>query len=419
MLPNAQREAQRAIEAFVRDDRSRVLAALVKRCGFEVAEESLDAAIEAAVRQWPGEGTPSSPAAWVMAVARRRAIDALRHRATRSQGRATLRALRDERDADALSALEDEAFGDDRLRLFFTCCHPAIAEETRVALALRWLSGLSTDDVARAFCVAPATMAQRLTRAKAKIETAGIPYEVPEKSELRERLASVLEVLYAIFNEGYVATAGTSLQRVDLADEALRLAAILCALVDEHPDALSLRALLLLVHARRAARTASDGEMIALDEQDRALWDRAMISLGKSLLDRALRAGPPSAYAIEAAIQALHDESPSYVATDFAQIAELYRLLRAKVDAPIVALNEAVARSMVDGPEQGLRLVLALERAEGLQGHHALFAAKADLLRRLGRSAEAIAAYDAAIEATRNEPERRFLSRRRAIVIAG
>lgn len=413
MLGDSRAVAHEAIRAFVRDDRARVLAALVKRCGFEIAEESLDAAIESAVRQWPDEGVPDVPSAWVMAVARRRAVDALRHRAMSTSARATVRTLRDEREADVLASLEDEAFGDDRLRLFFTCCHPAIAPDTRVALALRWLSGLSTDDVARAFCVAPATMAQRLTRAKSKIETAGIPYEIPEKSELRERLGSVLEVLYAIFNEGYVATTGPSLQRIDLADEAVRLAEVLCALVEEHPDALSLLALLLLVHARRDARTSPDGEMIALDEQARDRWDHAMISRAKSLLARSLRAGPPSTYAIEAAIQALHDEAPSYAETDFAQIAALYGLLRAKTDAPIVALNEAVARSMVDGPAEGLRAVHALERVEGLAGHHALFAAKADLLRRLGRSKEARSAYDDAITATRNEAERRFLARRR------
>jgi RNA polymerase sigma-70 factor (ECF subfamily) len=414
MLPDAHRDARDAIQRFVRDDRARVLAALVKRCGFDVAEEAVDTAIEAAVRQWPDEGVPSSAAAWVMAVARRRAIDALRRRVVNSHARATVRALRDEHDANALAVLEDESFGDERLRLFFTCCHPAIAEETRIALALRWLSGLSTEDVARAFCVAPTTMAQRLFRAKAKIETAGIPYEVPEKSELRGRLASVLQVLYAIFNEGYVATTGPSLQRVDLSDEAVRLADVLCVLVEGHPDALSLLALLLLVHARRAARTTPDGSMLALDEQDRDRWDRAMIARGKSLLDRSLREGAPSAYAIEAAIQALHDDAPRYEDTDFAQIADLYRLLRAKVDAPIVALNEAVARSMIDGPEAGLRAVLALEGVEGIDGHHALYAAKADLLRRIGRSADARRAYDEAIAATRNEAERQFLARRRA-----
>lgn len=398
-----------ALAAVVREERGRIVATLVRRYGYDVAEESLDAAVEAALRQWPSDGVPASPRAWLLGVARRRAIDIVRHRTMAS-------AAHDDLGAFATEAVEDDRdpFPDDRLRLVFTCCHPAIARESQVALALRWLSGLSTEDVARAFCVPTATMAQRLTRAKSKITAARIPYEVPEPSELPERLEAVLEVVYAIFNEGYVATAGESLQRVDLADEAVRLAELLVALLPESADARAMCALLTLIHARREARTAEDGGFVPLDEQDRSRWDAAAIARGRELLTAALASGAPSTYAIEAAIQALHDEAPRFEDTDFAQIVALYGLLRQRTEAPVVALNEAVARAMVDGPAAALALVDALGAVGTLAGHPALPAARADLLRRLGRDDEARAAYDAAIAATRNEVERRFLARRRA-----
>lgn len=400
------------LASVVRAERTLLVATLVRRYGFDVAEEAVDAAIEAALEQWPAAGTPASPRAWLLAVARRRAIDGIRHRAVTDIAHRDLRVLAPEEASDGDPNLAD--FPDDRLRLVFTCCHPAITREAQVALALRWLSGLSTEDVARAFCVPVSTMAQRLTRAKSKIEIAGIPYEVPERKELDERVGAVLEVIYAIFNEGYVATAGEALQRVDLADEAVRLGELIVALLPESAEAKGMLALLLLIHARRAARSTGPlDELVPLEEQDRSRWDRAQIARGKSLLEASLASGPPTLYAIEAAIQAVHDDAPAYAATDFRQIVTLYRMLGARNDAPLIKLNEAVARSMTDGLEAALEDVLALERTGSLDGHPALPAAKADLYRRLGRSSDARIAYDDAITSTKNEAERRFLARRR------
>lgn len=399
-----------AIAGLVREERPRLVAALVRRYGFDLAEEAVDAAIEAALVAWPRDGAPTSPRAWLLAVARRRAVDRVRHRALADRVHDALAVV----GPDAGGEDEDGAVPDDRLRLLFTCCHPAIAREAQVALALRWLSGLSTEDVARAFCVPVATMAQRLTRAKSKIEIAGIPYEIPERSELPARVSAVLEVVYAIFNEGYVATRGDALQRVDLAEEAIHLAELVASLLPDSAEAKALHALLCLVHARRDARVDEAGEMIPLDEQDRARFDRARIERGKAALEEALASGPPSAFAIEAAIQALHDEAPSWEATDFPQIVRLYELLAERTGAAVVGVNLAVARAMVEGPESGLAALAELRDAPGLEDHPALPAAEADLLRRLGRADAARAAYDRAIAATKNEVERRFLARRRA-----
>ncbi|MBL8716667.1 MAG: RNA polymerase subunit sigma-24 [Myxococcales bacterium] len=402
-------EPARALVDLVRGERTRLVATLVRSYGFDLAEESIDAAIEAALEQWPVEGPPASPRAWLLSVARRRAIDAVRHRVTAAQVHDALALVVDE----AIGEEEGARFPDDRLRLVFTCCHPAIARDAQVALALRWISGLSTEEIARAFLVPVPTMAQRLTRAKSKIEAARIPYEVPEARELPERLSAVLEVTYAIFNEGYVATAGSVLQRVDLAEEALRLGELLVMLLPD-AEAKALLALLWLVHARRAARCTAEGDLVPLEEQDRTAWDRAAIARGKALLAEALATGAPTAYAIEAAIQALHDDASSFAATDFRQILALYGMLRARTEAPIVALNEAVARAMVEGPARALADVEVIEASGVLGAHHAVPAAKADLLRRLGRVEEARAAYDAAIAAAKNEVERRFLTARRA-----
>lgn len=404
-------EPKDALATLVRTERTRLVATLVRRYGFDLAEEAVDAAIEAALEQWPNQGMPASPRAWLLSVARRRAIDRVRHQLAANVVHDTLRTLSavEAADVDDPNAAD---LPDDRLRLVFTCCHPAIAREAQVALALRWLSSLSTEEVARAFCVPVPTMAQRLTRAKTKIEAARIPYEVPERSELAGRLGAVLEVVYAIFNEGYIATTGSELQRVDLADEGTRLAELVVQLLPDASDARSMLALLLLIHARRRARVASDGAFVPLEEQDRALWDCAEIAKGKALLEEALSAGPPSAYAVEAAIQAVHDDAPTWASTDFAQIVTLYRILRDKTDAPIVRLNEAVARSMVDGPAAVMADIAALEQEGSLAGHPALPAAKADLLRRLGDHGGARIAYEAAILATKNDVEREFLARR-------
>ena len=400
-----------ALVSVVRSERTRLVATLVRRYGFDLAEEAVDTAISSALEQWPISGTPASPRAWLLSVAKRRAIDRVRHRVKADEVHATLEATSagETDDPDA----PDRELPDDRLRLVFTCCHPAIAHDAQVALALRWISGLSTEDVARAFCVPVPTMAQRLTRAKSKIEAARIPYEVPERRELPERVSTVLEVVYAIFNEGYVATVGTSLQRTDLAEEAIRLAELVVLLLPESAEARSMLALLYLVHARRHARVSSDGELVSLEEQDRTLWNTADVARGKALLTEALASGPPTAYAIEAAIQALHDEAPSYEATDFPQILALYGMLRANTEASIVRVNEAVARAMVEGPEAALADLVRLDGNTELSGNPSLPAAKAEMFRRLGRIEEARSAYNDAINATKNEVEKRFLERKK------
>lgn len=404
------REPAVTLAALVRGERTRLVATLVRRHGFDVAEEAVDAAVEAALLQWPTEGTPNSPRAWLLSVAKRRAIDRVRKDTSLGAIEPTLRALADPTDDADLDAA---TFPDDRLRLLFTCCHPALARDAQVALALRWLSGLSTEDVARAFCLSAPTMAQRLSRAKAKIETAGIPYQVPERAELPERLDAVLEVIYAIFNEGYVATRGTELSRVDLAEEALRLAELVVSLQQERAEPKAMLALLWLIHARRDAREVH-GELVSLEDQDRSHWDRGMIARGKQLLALVLEQARPSTYAIEAAIQALHDEAPSFEDTDFRQIATLYALLGERTDSPLVAVNEAVARAMFAPVEASLERLAALEHEGSLQNHPALPAARADLLRRLGKNDEARVAYDAAIAVTQNQAEQRSLRRRRA-----
>lgn len=402
-------DASAALASVVRVERTRLVSTLVRRYGFDLAEEAVDRAISAALEEWPRSGVPASPRAWLLSVAKRRAIDHVRHRAiadgVHEAIERTSPSTTDDTDDDAAT------FPDDRLRLVFTCCHPAIAPEAQVALALRWVSGLSTDDVARAFAVPVPTMAQRLTRAKSKIEAARIPYEVPAREELPERTAAVLEVVYAIFNEGYVATSGPSIERADLAEEALYLADLLVTLLPASADAKAMLALLSFVHARRAARVSADGELVPLDEQDRTRWDRSLVARGKALLDEALATGAPSAYTIEAAIAALHCAAPTYEATDFGQITQLYELLSQKTDAPIVLVNEACARAMVEGAAAGLA---RLERLRGgeLEAHPGFHAARADLLSRTGRHDEAREAYRRAIASTRNEAERRFLERK-------
>lgn len=396
---------------LVRAERRAIVATIARRTGsLDVAEEAVDRAIEAALEQWPRDGTPPSPRAWLHRTALHKATDALRHRAMAARVHVDLG-----RDAVEPDDATEAAFPDDQLRLLFTCCHPAIAEDAQVALSLRLLSGLRTEEVARAFGVSEVTMAQRLVRAKAKIEVARIPYEVPEERELGARLEAVLTVVYAIFNEGYVATGGPALLRVDLATEAIRLAELVALLLPARREPRALLALLLLIDARRAARVDDGGALVLLEDQDRSRWDRAAIARGRALLEGVLREAPGErvpVHAIEASIQALHDEAPTWERTDFRQIVVLYRLLRQRADAPQVELAEAAAIAMADGPEAGLRRVRAMLARGVLVDHHLAWATEADLLRRAGRSAEALRSYAKARDLAQNDVERAYLDAR-------
>lgn len=405
---DAARCARQAVEAAWRDESRRVLATLIRLLGdFDLAEEALGDAFAAALEAWPRTGVPANPRAWLVSAGRFRGLDALRRRARFDASLAHLAAR-----ADAAPAPPaDEDIPDDRLRLVFTCCHPALAPEARVALTLREVCGLATEEIARAFLVGAPTLAQRIVRAKARIREARIPYRVPSRAELPERLDAVLQVVYLVFNEGYAATSGDALLRADLSAEAIRLGRLLAALCPE-PEAEGLLALMLLHDARRAARTTPDGELLLLDEQDRALWNRAQIAEGAALVERALRSRRFGPYAVQAAIAAVHAEAPDAAATDWEEIVALYDLLLRLHPTPVVELNRAAALAMRDGPAAGLPLVDALLARGELRGYHLAHAARADLLRRLGRRAEARAAYAEALALARQEPERRFLGRR-------
>jgi RNA polymerase sigma-70 factor (ECF subfamily) len=383
---------------------------------FHVAEEAVQEAFAVALERWPRDGEPRHPRAWLVATARHKAIDALRRagRFREIQGE-----LLREAEAEAGAGVElpepgDDAIPDERLRLVFTCCHPALAREAQVALALRTLCGISTDEIARAFLVAPPAMAQRLVRAKRKIRDAGIPYEVPPPERLPERLEAVMVVIYLVFNEGYAATAGPALVRADLCREAIRLGRILAELLPGEPEPRGLLALMLLPAARRRARTSAAGELVLLDEQDRSLWDRAAIEEGLALAATALRAPEPGAYALQAAIAAEHARAARASDTDWRRIAELYAALLRARPSPVVELNRAVAVALADGPAAGLALVDELAARGELAGYHLLPATRADLLRRLGRRAEAAACYRLALDQVGTGPERRFLERRLA-----
>jgi RNA polymerase sigma-70 factor (ECF subfamily) len=390
-------------QQVLQHERGRILATLIRLLGdFDVAEDALAAALEAAVRQWPAEGRPDNPRAWLIRVARSKAIDDLRHQQV---------AARKLQELAAEDGPDEPAAGDDRLRLIFTCCHPALAVEAQVALTLRTLGGLSTDEIARSFLVPPATMAQRLVRAKQKISAANIPYVVPDEPELPERLEAVMAVIYLVFNEGYAATSGGALVRHDLAADAIALGRLLCELLPR-PGPTGLLALMLLHDSRREARVNEAGDIVLLEDQDRARWDRAQIDEGLALVDACLRAGPPDGYALQAAIAALHARAARAEDTDWRQIAALYARLFAVHPSAIVMLNHAVAVAMSDGAEAGLRLLDQLVQRHLLPGYHLLPAARADLLRRLGRNAEAAAAYREALALVGNEAERRFLARR-------
>ncbi|MFD7549895.1 RNA polymerase sigma factor [Streptomyces sp. NPDC059816] len=404
--------ADRAVEQVFREERGRLLASLVGRFGdLDLAEEVASEAVEAALRHWPVDGVPARPGAWLLTTARRKAVDRLRRDQTYATRLAVLQAEAD-RAAPAPPADTTRDLPDERLQLFFTCAHPALAEDARGALVLRCLAGLTTPEVARAYLVPAATMAQRIVRAKKKIREARVPFRVPGPDELPRRLPGVLQVLYSIFTEGYAASAGPRLQRLDLAEEAIRLTRLLHRLLPAEREVTGLLALMLLVHARRAARTGPDGALVLLADQDRGRWDRPMIEEGLALVPPALAPGPPGPYGVQAAIAALHDEAADPADTDWPQIVALYDVLLAIAPSPVVALNRAVAVALRDGPAAGLALLDALADEPRLRGHHPYAAARAELLHQLGRRAEAVVAYRAALALAGTAPEQAHLRRR-------
>ena len=401
------------VDAVYRSESRQVLATLIRLLGdFDAAEEALHDAFTVAVEQWARDGVPANPRAWLVSTGRFKAIDAMRRRARFDASLTELAKQLESSTSDA-EEWDEEGVEDDRLRLIFTCCHPALPPDAQVAMTLREVCGLTTDEIARAFLTRPSTVAQRIVRAKAKIRDARIPYVVPSETDLPDRLDAVLRVVYLVFNEGYSASSGGSLTRPDLSGEAIRLGRLLVELLPE-PEAVGLLALMLLHDSRRAARTSPTGELILLDDQDRSLWNRDQIAEGASLVKRALSSRRIGPYTLQAAIAAVHAEAPNAAATDWAQIVGLYDVLVQADPSPVVELNRAVAVAMRDGPLAGLELIDAILARGDLGHYHLAHAARADLCRRLGRTAEARASYERALGLTKQEPERRFLERRLA-----
>jgi RNA polymerase sigma-70 factor (ECF subfamily) len=412
MDANAPRAVTAAIDELYRAESRRVLATLIRLLGdFDLAEEALHEAFTAALQQWPAEGIPRNPRAWLVSAGRFKAIDRIRRRAKFDVSLDEIMERVEE--IAAPESEEHEGVEDDRLRLVFTCCHPALASEAQVALTLREVCGLTTEEIARAFLVTPSTVAQRIVRAKAKIREARIPYEVPGRAELPERLESVLRVIYLVFNEGYLASSGESLTRADLSAEAIRLGRLLVELLAE-PEAVGLLALMLLQESRRAARSSPSGEIVLLGDQDRKLWNREQIADGVALVEGVLAAQRFGPYALQAAIAAVHARASAPEATDWSRIVSLYDVLARANPSPVVELNRSVAVAMRDGPAAGLALIDALMAKGELDDYHLAHSARADLCRRLGRAAEARESYRRALELAQQAPERRFLEGRLA-----
>jgi RNA polymerase sigma-70 factor (ECF subfamily) len=415
MQQNAREELSRTIETLYRSESGRILATLVRLLGdLDVAEEAMHEAFAAALDTWPQAGVPEKPRPWLISTARFKAIDGMRRRARFENAQTDLELYTEARVNEARigeAPHEEEEIEDDRLRLIFTCCHPALPPEARVALTLREVCGLTTEEIAKAFLVTPSTLAQRVVRAKTKIRETPIPYEVPTPQELPERLGAVLQVIYLVFNEGYSAAAGAEVTRADLTGEAIRLGRLLTELQPE-PEVIGLLSLMLLQESRHAARTSATGELILLENQDRSLWNRAQIAEGGSLLKKALNSRRFGPYTLQAAIAAVHAEAESVAATDWRQIVALYDQLVRMQPSPVVHLNRAVAIGLRDGPEAGLRHIDAVMEDGELANYYLAHSARADMYRRLGRTAEARSAYEKALALTQQEPERRFLQMR-------
>ena len=409
MNETAANQIRQQVEAVYRSESRRVLATLIRLLGdFDRAQEAMHEAFAAAVAQWPRDGIPANPRSWLVSTGRFKAIDTIRRRARFDTHLAELALQLDPSDT---TIEDDEDLEDDRLRLIFTCCHPALSPEAQVALTLREVCGLSTEEIASAFLIAPPTLAQRIVRAKAKIRSARIPYQVPSKTDLPDRLDTVLQTIYLVFNEGYAASSGRSLTRADLADEAIRLGRLVMELLPDS-EVIGLLALMLLQESRRTARTSSTGDLILLEDQDRSLWNQAQISEGRLLVQQSLSSGRFGSYTLQAAISAVHSEAQSAAATDWAQIVGLYDLLVQLEPSPVVALNRAVAVAMRDGPLAGLQSIDQILARGDLADYHLAHSARADLCRRLGRTADARESYQKALAIVKQEPERRFLEKR-------